>query len=103
MEQRIKLLGETNNAAVFVVSDSNADVLRATRRVGDAAVSGAGAYVDSSIGGAAATGDGDVMMRFLPSFVAVQEMKRGVHVRQGTVTTSVTLPSQSNILWYEFG
>ena len=51
------------------------------RRVGDAAVPGAGAYVDSSIGGAAATGDGDVMMRFLPSFFAVQEMKRGIHVR----------------------
>ena len=47
------------------------------RRVGDAAVPGAGAYVDSSIGG----GDGDVMMRFLPSFFAVQEMKRGVYVR----------------------
>ena len=27
---------------------------------------GAGAYVDSAAGGAAATGDGDVMMRFLP-------------------------------------
>ena len=27
---------------------------------------GAGAYVDSAVGGAAATGDGDVMMRFLP-------------------------------------
>lgn len=37
--------------------------------------------MDSSIGGAAATGDGDVMMRFLPSFFAVQEMKRGAHVR----------------------
>lgn len=51
------------------------------RRVGDAAVPGAGAYVDSAVGGAAATGDGDVMMRFLPSFHAVQEMAKGVHVR----------------------
>lgn len=51
------------------------------RRVGDAAVPGAGAYVDSVVGGAAATGDGDVMMRFLPSFHAVQEMAKGVHVR----------------------
>ncbi|KAF1324006.1 Asparagine amidase, partial [Globisporangium splendens] len=50
-------------------------------RVGDAAVPGAGAYVDSAIGGAAATGDGDVMMRFLPSFHAVQEMAKGVHPR----------------------
>ncbi|KAF4317638.1 hypothetical protein BBO99_00003986 [Phytophthora kernoviae] len=51
-------------------------------RVGDAAVPGAGAFVDSSIGGAAATGDGDVMMRFLPSYFAVQEMGKGLHPRQ---------------------
>ncbi|TYZ62310.1 hypothetical protein PybrP1_009474 [[Pythium] brassicae (nom. inval.)] len=48
-------------------------------RVGDAAIPGAGAYVDSSVGGAAATGDGDIMMRFLPAFYAVQEMAKGVH------------------------
>lgn len=35
-------------------------------RVGDSPIIGAGAYADSSAGGAAATGDGDVMMRFLP-------------------------------------
>lgn len=29
------------------------------------------------MGGAAATGDGDVMMRFLPSYLAVEEMRRG--------------------------
>uniref|UniRef100_A0AAV1TXX0 Aspartylglucosaminidase n=1 Tax=Peronospora matthiolae TaxID=2874970 RepID=A0AAV1TXX0_9STRA len=60
-------------------TSSNGATHKIAGRVGDAAVPGAGAYVDSSIGGAAATGDGDVMMRFLPSFVAVQEMKRGVH------------------------
>ena len=27
---------------------------------------GAGSYVERDVGGAAATGDGDVMMRFLP-------------------------------------
>ena len=50
-------------------------------RVGDAAIPGAGAYADSEIGGAAATGDGDVMMRYLPSFQAVQAMAHGLHVR----------------------
>jgi isoaspartyl peptidase/L-asparaginase-like protein (Ntn-hydrolase superfamily) len=35
-------------------------------RVGDSPIVGAGAYLDNEIGGAAATGDGDVMMRFLP-------------------------------------
>lgn len=38
------------------------------RRVGDSPIPGSGAYADSLVGGAAATGDGDVMMRFLPRF-----------------------------------
>ena len=39
------------------------------RRVGDSPIAGAGAYVEQGVGGAAATGDGDVMMRFLPRCV----------------------------------
>ena len=39
------------------------------RRVGDSPIAGAGCYVEKGVGGAAATGDGDVMMRFLPSYV----------------------------------
>ncbi|XP_040030561.1 N(4)-(beta-N-acetylglucosaminyl)-L-asparaginase [Gasterosteus aculeatus] len=46
-------------------------------RVGDSPIVGAGAYADSSAGGAAATGDGDIMMRFLPSFLAVELMRAG--------------------------
>ena len=42
------------------------------RRVGDSPIPGSGAYADSDVGGAAATGDGDIMMRFLPSFLAVE-------------------------------
>lgn len=38
-------------------------------RVGDSPIIGAGAYADSTAGGAAATGDGDVMMRFLPRYL----------------------------------
>ena len=33
---------------------------------------GAGAYADQNAGAAAATGDGDVMMRFLPRFVVAK-------------------------------
>ena len=36
-------------------------------RVGDSPIAGAGCYVEKGVGGAAATGDGDIMMRFLPS------------------------------------
>lgn len=35
-------------------------------RVGDSPIPGAGAYADHEAGAAVATGDGDVMMRFLP-------------------------------------
>lgn len=46
-------------------------------RVGDSPVVGSGCYVNKDIGGAAATGDGDIMMRFLPSFAAVTYMMQG--------------------------
>lgn len=35
-------------------------------RIGDSPIAGAGAYADQDIGAAAGTGDGDIMMRFLP-------------------------------------
>jgi len=47
-------------------------------RVGDTPITGAGCYVDKQVGGAAATGDGDVMMRFLPTFHVVESMRRGM-------------------------
>lgn len=46
-------------------------------RVGDSPIPGAGAYADNEVGAAAATGDGDIMMRFLPSFLAVEQMRNG--------------------------
>ncbi|XP_066154427.1 N(4)-(Beta-N-acetylglucosaminyl)-L-asparaginase-like [Euwallacea fornicatus] len=46
-------------------------------RVGDSPIPGAGAYADAEVGAATATGDGDVMMRFLPSFLAVELMRQG--------------------------
>ncbi|CAO2612134.1 AGA [Lemmus lemmus] len=46
-------------------------------RVGDSPVPGAGAYADDKAGAAAATGDGDILLRFLPSYQAVDYMRRG--------------------------
>ena len=40
-------------------------------RVGDSPIVGAGSYADNEAGAAAATGNGDIMMRFLPRFVLV--------------------------------
>ncbi|XP_077517119.1 N(4)-(Beta-N-acetylglucosaminyl)-L-asparaginase-like [Amblyomma americanum] len=47
-------------------------------RIGDSPIPGAGAFADQEVGGAAATGDGDILMRYLPSFHAVESMRRGV-------------------------
>mmetsp|Transcript_1783 Transcript_1783/g.2326 ORF Transcript_1783/g.2326 Transcript_1783/m.2326 type:complete len:164 (-) Transcript_1783:210-701(-) len=53
--------GTTTNGAAYKIPG----------RVGDSPVMGAGAYCQNGIGGAAQTGDGDQMMRFLPTFAAV--------------------------------
>jgi isoaspartyl peptidase/L-asparaginase-like protein (Ntn-hydrolase superfamily) len=47
-------------------TSTNGMTFKIPGRVGDAPIPGSGAYVDKDVGGCAATGDGDVMMRFLP-------------------------------------
>ncbi|XP_016957910.1 putative N(4)-(beta-N-acetylglucosaminyl)-L-asparaginase GD10667 [Drosophila biarmipes] len=46
-------------------------------RVGDAPLPGSGAYADNEVGAAITTGDGDTLMRFLPSILAVEAMRAG--------------------------
>ncbi|KAL4230946.1 hypothetical protein ACF0H5_011319 [Mactra antiquata] len=55
-------------------------------RVGDTPIMGAGSYADNDIGGAACTGNGDFMMRFLPSFHVVSMMKSGLSPGNATLT-----------------
>jgi len=72
----------------LIVIDTNGDISAGTStngashkvpgRVGDGPIPGAGAYVDNEVGAAAGTGDGDVMMRFLPSYQAVESMRQGM-------------------------
>lgn len=47
-------------------------------RVGDSPVIGAGAYCDNDVGGAAATGNGDLMIRFCLTFHVVELMREGL-------------------------
>lgn len=47
-------------------------------RVGDSPIPGSGGYADNHVGAAAATGDGDILMRFLPSLLAVEFMRSGM-------------------------
>ena len=59
-------------------TSTNGAIYKVAGRVGDSPIVGSGCYVDTRVGGAAATGDGDVMMRFSPSFHAVLLMEVGV-------------------------
>ena len=47
-------------------------------RVGDSPIVGAGAFGDQDVGAAVATGNGDVMMRFLPTYHTVELMRHGM-------------------------
>jgi isoaspartyl peptidase/L-asparaginase-like protein (Ntn-hydrolase superfamily) len=46
-------------------------------RVGDSPIIGHGLYVDDQVGGAAATGNGELVMGTCASFLAVEQMRRG--------------------------
>ncbi|XP_017105998.3 putative N(4)-(beta-N-acetylglucosaminyl)-L-asparaginase GD10667 [Drosophila bipectinata] len=58
-------------------TSTNGIIHKISGRVGDSPIPGSGAYADNEVGAAVATGDGDVMMRFLPSFMAVEAMRAG--------------------------
>ncbi|KIL90672.1 hypothetical protein FAVG1_06407 [Fusarium avenaceum] len=51
-------------------------------RVGDGPIVGSGSYVDSDIGGCGATGDGDIMLRFLPCYQAIENMRNGLSPKE---------------------
>lgn len=51
-------------------------------RVGDSPIAGAGSYAARDAGAAAATGDGDIMMRHLLSFAAVENLRHGMSAQE---------------------
>ena len=61
-------------------------------RVGDSPIPGAGLYVVAGVGGCGATGDGDVMMRFLPCYQAVESMRLGATPAQAAQARPHTHP-----------
>uniref|UniRef100_H2Z8A4 N(4)-(Beta-N-acetylglucosaminyl)-L-asparaginase n=1 Tax=Ciona savignyi TaxID=51511 RepID=H2Z8A4_CIOSA len=86
-------INQSNHDTVGMISiDENGHVAAGTStnglnhkvpgRVGDSPIPGAGCYADNTVGGAVATGDGDVMMRFLPSFQVIESMRHGVSPTQ---------------------
>lgn len=73
----IGMIAVDRNGNVATGTSTNGASHKIPGRVGDSPMIGAGSYADSSVGGAAATGDGDTMMRFLPSYQAVENMRMG--------------------------
>ncbi|VDN09102.1 unnamed protein product [Dibothriocephalus latus] len=73
----IGMIALDEKGSMAVGMSTNGVKFRIPGRVGDTPIPGAGGYVDSKVGGAAGTGDGDVMMRFLLSFRAVELMRQG--------------------------
>ncbi|XP_037811518.1 putative N(4)-(beta-N-acetylglucosaminyl)-L-asparaginase GG24090 [Lucilia sericata] len=62
---------------IYAGTSTNGASHKIPGRVGDSPIPGAGAYADNEVGAAVATGDGDVMMRFLPSLLAVEFLRSG--------------------------
>ncbi|KAK1246313.1 hypothetical protein MKX08_000115 [Trichoderma sp. CBMAI-0020] len=65
------------HASMAACTTTNGASHKIPGRVGDGPIPGSGSYVDSTVGGCGATGDGDVMMRFLPCYQAVESLRRG--------------------------
>lgn len=63
---------------IFAGTSTNGARHKIPGRVGDSPIPGAGAYADNEVGAAVATGDGDIMMRFLPSLLAVEFLRMGL-------------------------
>ncbi|KAM3388987.1 hypothetical protein ACQJBY_011244 [Aegilops geniculata] len=53
--------------------------------VGDGPIPGSSAYGDDEVGACGATGDGDIMMRFLPCYQVVESMRLGMEPRDAAV------------------
>ena len=74
----IGMIAINKNGNVAAGTSTNGLNHKVPGRVGDSPVTGAGAYADDDVGGAVATGDGDIMMRFLPTYQIVESMRRGL-------------------------
>lgn len=63
---------------IAAATSTNGAAHKVPGRVGDGPIPGAGAYAEQGIGGCGGTGDGDIHMRFLPCYQAVQSLKLGM-------------------------
>ncbi|KAJ6634045.1 N(4)-(Beta-N-acetylglucosaminyl)-L-asparaginase [Pseudolycoriella hygida] len=70
------------NGNIAAGTSTNGLTYKIPGRVGDSPIPGSGAYADNSAGGAVATGDGDIIMRFGASFLGVEFLRNGYRPQQ---------------------
>ncbi|KAK2653447.1 hypothetical protein Ddye_013303 [Dipteronia dyeriana] len=63
---------------VAVGTSTNGATFKIPGRVGDGPIAGSSAYADDEVGACGTTGDGDIMMRFLPCYQVVESMRQGM-------------------------
>ncbi|KAM0246711.1 hypothetical protein ACHAQJ_010109 [Trichoderma viride] len=78
----LSLIALHSDSSMAACTTTNGASHKIPGRVGDGPIPGSGSYVDSTAGGCGATGDGDIMMRFLPCYQAVESLRRGMTPQQ---------------------
>ncbi|XP_027341469.1 probable isoaspartyl peptidase/L-asparaginase 3 isoform X2 [Abrus precatorius] len=63
---------------IAVGTSTNGATFKIPGRVGDGPIAGSSAYGVDEVGACCATGDGDIMMRFLPCYQVVESMRLGM-------------------------
>ena len=87
-ENYFEIVNENNHDTIGTVSvddqlniagscTTNGLIHKIPGRVADSSIPGSGTYAENTVGACAATGDGDIMMRFSPSFYCVSLMRAG--------------------------
>lgn len=70
---------------IAVGTSTNGATFKIPGRVGDGPIPGSSAYGDDEVGACGATGDGDIMMRFLPCYQVVESMRQGMEPRDAAM------------------
>ncbi|KAL7954976.1 nucleophile aminohydrolase [Trichoderma compactum] len=78
----LSLLALSPSGSMAACTTTNGASHKIPGRVGDGPIPGSGSYVDSTAGACGATGDGDLMMRLLPCYQAVESLRRGMSAQE---------------------
>ena len=77
--------GVNANGEICGVTTTSGLAWKIPGRVGDSPILGAGLYVDGEAGAAGSTGRGETNLYSLSSFLAVENMRRGMHPKDATL------------------